>query len=378
MVSKTLEMRPYQQRITETATAGFLGRLRNKAGDIQINDRSILVESPTGSGKTVIGWSIANQMQREIPDLHIAWYAMRRNLLTQAERENAALGFNVRNVLYMSMFDQDLSRLMRISDEGKKLLLVCDEAQHDAAPTMASHHNHLKPDFTLGLTATPFRTDRVKLCFDRTIRDAGIHQLIQDGYLSRYHHYTIKDWKPQTVAETYLRDPQRWGKSIFYFKDLTECGEMFKLLRASGVLCELVTGESDVETQLELFKNGQINVLVNCMKLTEGFDEPSLQSAFVRDSSRGPTMQMAGRVFRKYPGLAVKNVIQSEKSEHPMLKTALPDMSFLWSQDMWKSMEVNPLMDEISENAMIATVQAFQPLPKFITDRKNKGKRKFR
>ena len=56
--------------------------------------------------------------------------------------------------------------------------------------------------------------DKVKLCFQSVLRDAGIQRLIQDGYLSRYHHYTIPAFNPQTVAQFYLGDPTRWGKTI--------------------------------------------------------------------------------------------------------------------------------------------------------------------
>ena len=45
-------------------------------------------------------------------------------------------------------------------------LLVVDEAQHDAAQSMAVLHQRIRPRFILGLSATPFRADRVKLCFD--------------------------------------------------------------------------------------------------------------------------------------------------------------------------------------------------------------------
>ena len=39
-------------------------------------------------------------------------------------------------------------------------LLVVDECQHDAADSMAHIHNVVKPKMILGLTATPFRSDR--------------------------------------------------------------------------------------------------------------------------------------------------------------------------------------------------------------------------
>lgn len=379
-LTKNFEIRPYQQRIMTKATDSFQGRFCNAAGQLQKFSRSVLIESPTGSGKTVMGWSVAKKLQEEIPDLHVAWYAMRRNLLKQAERENKALGFNVRNVMFMSMFDTNLQPLIDVTEQGKKLLLVFDEAQHDSSPTMASNHNHIKPDFVLGLTATPFRTDRLKLCFDHVIRDAGIHQLIMDGYLSKYHHYTIKKFDVETVFETYIREPKRWGKSIFYFKDLTQCAHLHRLLIEHGVTSEFVTGDSDVETQLKLFSDGRVTCLVNCMKLTEGFDEPTLQTAWVRDSCRGPTMQMAGRVFRKHPSVQFKQVVQSEESEHPMVKTALPSQSFAWDESLriWKTMKVNEKIDEITEMMLIEVVQNMVPMPEYITNKKKKKKSSFK
>ena len=53
----------------------------------------------------------------------------------------------------------------------------------------------------VGLSATPFRADKVKLCFDSVIKDAGIHGLIQDGYLAQYHHYTLStDFTSKTYS----------------------------------------------------------------------------------------------------------------------------------------------------------------------------------
>ena len=102
-------------------------------------------------------------------------------------------------------------------------LLVVDEAQHDAASSMAHLHQLIRPRFILGLSATPFRADRVKLCFDSVLKDAGIQTLIQDGYLSPYHHYTMPGYTPAEVVELYLRDRQRWGKSLLYFHTLDQC-----------------------------------------------------------------------------------------------------------------------------------------------------------
>src|SRR5438105_3870261 len=159
-----VEPRPYQERIISKAVELFHGKKL----------RSVLIESPTGSGKTVMGLLIARWLQ-ELLGVRVGWVAMRRNLLTQAAAENAARGIDVR-AEFISMFDKEPPR-------GLDLLIV-DEAQHDAASTMAHLPNVIRPRYILGLSATPFRADKVKLCFESVIRDAGIQRLIQDGYLS--------------------------------------------------------------------------------------------------------------------------------------------------------------------------------------------------
>lgn len=212
----------------------------------------------------------------------------------------------------------------------------------------------------------------MKLCFDKVIKDAGIHRLIQDGYLSRYDHYSIQDWNPATVAERYCADVERWGKSIFYFKNLSECFALQSLLAARGVSADVVTGESDWETQLDRFRDGEISCLINCMKLTEGFDEPSLKTAWVRDSGKGCTMQMGGRVFRKFESLPKKQIVQSKQTRWPFIRTAMPEMQFVWQNGEWASLQVNPKINQINENARLAIATTIVEIPQFVLSRQQK------
>lgn len=375
-----LQPRSYQFRIVQKTLDMFQGRYKNGTGETEVNARSVLIESPTGSGKTCMGWLAAKSLQVELEgqghDLVVGWVAMRRNLLSQAEGENRGKGINVRNANMISMFDKNPTALLDARKAGKKILMVVDEAQHDAASSMAHLHNEIEPDFILGLSATPFRTDRVKLCFDKVIKDAGIHQLIQDGFLSKYHHYTIPAWTPEVVVETYLRDPKRWGKSAMYFVSLEQCYAAQRLLRAAGIVCDVVTGDTDVENQLEAFRTGDIPVLINCMKLTEGWDEPSLQTAFVRDSGKGCTMQMSGRAFRKFDGLPFKQIVQSKQTKWPVLRTAMPEMQYIWQEGSgWLSLTVNPKLNLINFNTRMAIASTEVELPTFITNR-GKGRPK--
>src|SRR4051812_10489607 len=166
-----VQPRPYQLRIVRRAVDLFVHQ----------GLRSVLIDSPTGSGKTVMALLVARAMQEHL-GVRVGWVAMRRYLLAQAREENDRCRLGV-DAVYVSMFDRD-------PPSGLDLLVV-DEAQHDAAQSMALLHQRVRPRFILGLSATPFRADRVKLCFDSVLKDAGIASLIQDGYLSPYHHYTI-------------------------------------------------------------------------------------------------------------------------------------------------------------------------------------------
>ena len=370
-----VEPRPYQQRIVTKVTDMFGGRYTNALGHQDPASRSVMIESPTGSGKTVMGLMSSLALQEENDDLVVAWVAMRRNLLAQAQRENDVKGIKVKNIHFVSMFDKRPVELIKASRVGRKILMVVDEAQHDAASSRAHLHNVIDPAMVLGLTATPFRTDRMKLCFDKVIKDAGIHQLIQDGYLSKFDHYTIPKWDPKTVANFYCAEPDKWGKSIFYFVNLEQCFQLQQIFRERGVVSEVVTGDSDVDQQLVRFRTGEINCLINCMKLTEGFDEPSLKTAWVRDSGKGPTMQMGGRAFRKHPSLPVKNIVQSADTRWPFLKTAMPRLQYLWQGNAWASLQVNPFIEEITQQARMAIATVEVSLPKFLTDRLQKKRR---
>lgn len=366
-----VEPRPYQRRIVTKAVDMYCGRYKNGTGETEPAARSILIESPTGSGKTVMGHLALRVMQSIHPDLVVGWVAMRRSLLTQAARENADKAIGVRNIHYTSMFERSPEELLAAKRAGHKLALLCDEAQHDAANSMAHLHNILEPDFILGLSATPFRADRVKLCFDKVIKDAGIHQLIQDGYLSPYDHYTIPNWNPQTVADHYCADPDRWGKSIFYFRNLELCYELQRLLQERGHVAP-VANPDEVEDQVDAFRRGDIRCLINCMLLTEGFDCPDLQTAWVRDSGKSCTIQMGGRVFRIHPSLKFKQIVQSKGTHWPFIRTAMPQQQFVWENDQWLTLKVNPKINLINHNTRLAIAMTEVQLPKWMVDRKAK------
>jgi superfamily II DNA or RNA helicase len=344
--------RPYQQRIIAKALDAFCDK----------GLRSVLIESPTGSGKTVMALLIARAMQQE-RKVRVGWVAMRRNLLTQAAAENDAKQIGAR-LTPISMFDRDPPRDLD--------MLVVDEAQHDAANSMAHLHQLIQPKFILGLTATPFRSDRIKLCFDAVLKDAGIHALIQDGYLSPYHHFTLPEYLPETVADFYAGDRQRWGKTIMYFHTVGQCFTAAELLKARGVRADVVTGSSDRDAQIDAFRGGDLDVLLNCMVLTEGFDCVELRTVFCKPSCKGLTIQMCGRVLRKHPELPFKQVVQCRKTRWPFLRTAGATLTYTWTDGEWRTLQPNPHILAISGQTLRALARIQVEMPDYVTKRQDR------
>jgi superfamily II DNA or RNA helicase len=290
-------------------------------------------------------------------------------LIRSSARDSRLLGFE--HIRYFSTFDTD-------PPEGLDVL-IDDEAQHSASETSADLYNRLKPKAVIGLSATPFRVDRMKLCFSTVIRDAGIRALIDAGWLSKFHHFTFPDqWTPQNVAAVFLRDRLRWGKSVMYFMTLNECRECAGLLSTAGVSCEVAHGDSDQSAQIEAFNEGRVEVLLNVVVLTEGFDAPTLRTVFVRPGSKGPTMQMTGRALRKHPDKPFAQVVQNDKTDWPFTKIASAELKFVYEAEGWRSRSiVTAKVDVAQVNALLAISTSNVTLPAHLVRKMAKKRRRF-
>ncbi|MFM8893283.1 MAG: DEAD/DEAH box helicase, partial [Planctomycetia bacterium] len=331
-----IEPRDYQRRVVARVIEMFSGPHVDRRHELP-EARSVIIESPTGSGKTVMGLLVARWAQERL-GMRVVWSAMRRNLLAQVERENRDRGFGV-DLRTVSMFEKSPPR-------GE--LLIVDEAQHDATRSMASLHAAVGPVKVLGLSATPYRSDRLGLCFERTVRDAGIRQLVLEGHLSPYAHYTLARYSPDTVADAYLREPDRFGRSLAFFRTLAECRRCADRLAAAKVAVEVVTATTDREQQIAEFEAGRCRVILSVGVLTEGFDCPTLATVFCRPAGKGPTIQMAGRVLRRVAQLPLKNVVQCAHTTHPFTATAPAAVQYVECENGWRSIGTNSRIEEAS------------------------------
>lgn len=312
------QQRTYQQEAIRECLAAFAD-----------GKTSVMLESPVGSGKTYMGLEVVHRLEDQLGHrLRIAWVAPRRHLLNQVMLANMELERSI--VRPVSLFEKT---------PPEADIVVLDEAHHEATQSCVLLYEKIKAPLTLGLSATPLRTDRMKLSFQHTVTTCGIDRLIREGYLSPFHSYLLPHWGPTIAAECYLNDPKRWGKSLVFFSTVAECCQYRDILSKYGVRCEVVTGESDKDVQLEKFLAGEVQVIANVSMLTEGFDHPDVQSVFARDASRVPTIQMCGRGLRLAEGKDHCNIIQSSGTKYLFERVTPCQRAFRLHNGQWLALQ---------------------------------------
>jgi len=312
---KKYEERPYQKRVIAKATEGLITQLTQKKKKLYA---SSLISSPPGSGKTYMGLSVIKNILDYLGDqnLVVGWCAMRKTLLQQAAEENKQ-SYKIKNFKTISIFDQN---------PPKCDILMFDEAHHSVADSAINLLAKVNPKMYIGLSATPYRTDGMKLNFADTVMDASYRALIRDGYLAQFDQYMLEEYNVETMTTSYLKFRAIWGKSVAFFLTVDECERAAAIVRAAGVKASVVTHKTDVDEEVRKFRAGETEILFNVFTLVEGFDCPELKTVFVRDSSKGPTIQMAGRSLRTFMDLTgkwkVANLVQSRKTKNPFDKFA--------------------------------------------------------
>jgi superfamily II DNA or RNA helicase len=322
---------------------------------------SVIACVPTAGGKSHIALSVAALLQREA-GLRVGWIAAKRELLRQARAEIEKFGFEL-DLRTISMFD---------SDPPQVDLVVFDEAHRDACTTAASLVARIRPTYAIGLTATPWRGDGARLAYGHELHRCTIQQLQDDGYLAQYSHVAIEDWKPETVARTWLADQERFGASIAFFRTGAEARACLDVLRRQDVRADLVHGGSDRESQLEAFAAGELDVLVAMGCLSEGYSAPWLRTVFARPASRGPLIQMCGRALRPDPEVETKYIVQARMAPTPFTRIARPLEQFMLRDGDWRALGATRDIDAIVARMRGMVARARADIPAFIA--KSRGR----
>ncbi|MBN3927158.1 DEAD/DEAH box helicase family protein [Nostoc sp. NMS4] len=351
-----------------------------------------LLVLPTGGGKTLIAinWLLRNFIDKR---KKVLWIAHRHELLDQAFETlkfsaDPSLLNNVEKFRYrvisghpkhdrpvniqrtddiiIASKDSLNSGLNYLLDNWVKhsdaILLVVDEAHHATAKTYRKLINDIKKNFEdrgkadsfkmLGLTATPFRTDKgeeglLKKVFpDNIIFSEHLRTLITRGILAEpifenletkldfYRELTDKDIKaienfdklPKKVAESiamsdtrnrrivdhYIAHQDKYKPLLVFAVDIQHAIALNSLFQKRGINSDFVASKiSDANTgatvsvkengeKIKRFRRGELEVLINVEMLTEGTDLPNVQTVFLTRPTTSTILmtQMIGRALR--------------------------------------------------------------------------------
>lgn len=213
--------------------------------------------------------------------------------------------------------------------------LIVDEAHHASADTYQKILSYFKPAFTLGLTATPERTDDGKVIleiFKNTAHKLDIQTAVEIGELVpirciRIHtnidltkvrfnsvQYNIRDLESKLyvpernrlIVDTWLQYV-RDKRTVVFCASVRHAEQIAELFREAGVRAAAVSGgmkQAERKEFQDKFVSREIQVLCACDLLNEGWDCPETEVLFMArpTMSRVLYTQQLGRGMRLYPG----------------------------------------------------------------------------
>jgi len=292
-----LTLYPYQTAAIDAVRAAWkTGRKR------------AIVHLPTGCGKTITGLSLAHAALSK--GHRVLWLAHRRELVRQpAEVARALIGPDQGVILASEdVCDRALTlasvqslnsrdRLARYLSHGRPALVVADECHHPAADTWAAVVDACDA-WTLGLTATPERTDERTLAQWSIAYSYPIDEAIRGGYLAppRFARAPLlldtgrirlrgEDYDPESLSAELIRQGAidhvvqstltlaQDRKILVFVPSVAMSTATAAALTAAGVAARHLDGTTGDAARAALpraLRAGEIRAVVNCAVRLEG------------------------------------------------------------------------------------------------------------
>ena len=303
--------------------------------------RSVMAQMPTGTGKTYLLTAVIDSFVSNNPMEKVWIVAHRRELVSQIDetvRKFHSYSASNTSSLLSSVKAMSIQWLMRHYDEIEKEpgMIVIDEAHHALAKTYKEMWERFPKAKFLGLTATPCRLNGKGFTdlFDVLVQSWDVPEFISKGRLATYDFVSIKsdgviqrlidslqkrgadgDYQNKEMdmllnkkpsIERLYRSLEEYGKGrkgIVYAINISHAQKITKLYQENGVKAIAIdskTPATERQQDIEDFKKGDIQVLVNVDIFSEGFDCPDVE--FVQLArptlSLAKYLQMVGRGLR--------------------------------------------------------------------------------
>ena len=307
--------------------------------------RSVMAQMPTGTGKTYLLTAVIDSFVSNNPMEKVWIVAHRRELVSQIDetvRKFHSYFASSTSSLLSSVKAMSIQWLMRHYDEIEEEpgMIVIDEAHHALAKTYKEMWERFPKAKFLGLTATPCRLNGKGFTdlFDVLVQSWDVPEFISKGRLATYDFVSIKsdgvtqrlidslqkrgadgDYqnkemdmllnKKPSIERLYqsLEEYGKGRKGIVYAINISHAQKITKLYQEHGVKAIAIdskTPATERQQDIEAFKRGDIQVLVNVDIFSEGFDCPDVE--FVQLArptlSLAKYLQMVGRGLRVAKG----------------------------------------------------------------------------
>ena len=326
---KIIELKEHQQSALEN-----LREMRDNGESIA------LLYHATGTGKTVTAASDAKHFGERT-----LFLAHTRELVSQASITFKEIWPDKRTGMYIAEEKdkdayivcasiQSVAQNLEDFSPDEFGYIIIDECHHGTANTYRKILGYFKPKFTLGLTATPERTDGEDLLelFQNVAHKLDLKTAVEIGELSpirciriktnvdlstvringiKYYSQDLESKlfvpeRNKIIVDTYLNFVKD-KKTVVFCASVKHAEEIANLFKENGVDCEAVSGTmktKERERILNRYEYGDINVLCACDLLNEGWDSPRTEVLFMArpTMSKALYIQQLGRGMRKCEG----------------------------------------------------------------------------
>lgn len=328
--------------------------------------KNTLAVAPTGAGKTIILSALIQHYLKENPNFKILVVAHRNELIRQNREKFLRICPQVQTSIVAAAkkdwqgqvvfaMVQTLSRSKNLADLPKVDLIVIDECHHimaDSYLDILHTAKKINPNTLLfGVTATPNRGDKQGLgtTFSNCAYQIDYATLIGDGYLvepkvlvstvmQEKHEELAQlttnssgEYRDSEVAGVLDTEPvlddivEQWQrhaqdrKTVIFCSTVKQARHVQYAFSNNGINAALLTGETTQEQRdhiLNALTEGVIQIVINVLVLTEGWDYPPISCVvLLKMSSFASTyLQMVGRGLRtidtkEYPKIDKKDCI---------------------------------------------------------------------
>ena len=313
-------------------------------GELRLH-RSVMAQMPTGTGKTYLLTAVIDSFVNGNPMEKVWIVAHRRELVSQIDetvRKFHSYFASSTSSLLSSVKAMSIQWLMRHYNEIEEEpgMIVIDEAHHALAKTYKGMWERFPKAKFLGLTATPCRLNGKGFTdlFDVLVQSWSVPEFISKGRLATYDFVSIKsdgvtqrlidslqkrgadgDYQNKEMDMLLNKKPsierlyqslEEFGKDrkgIVYAINISHAQKITRLYQEHGVKAIAIdskTPAAERQQDIEAFKKGDIQVLVNVDIFSEGFDCPDVE--FVQLArptlSLAKYLQMVGRGLRVAKG----------------------------------------------------------------------------